>query len=222
MRTYLHLPYDHRADRPAGYDGEVRTPDALVEAFLAEHTAPGDRVLDPFAGFGTTLSVATELGREAVGVEYEPDRVDIAAERAPGADVRQGSALDLPDLPPCDAVFTSPPFMERSMSVDPFANYDQDSEGDYESYLADARSAFEGVGEVLVPGAPVFLEVANMRYEGSVTTLAWDLADAIGDPLYFEGETVVTWQDVGAAPDREGTYGYGYDHSYVLAFRTPA
>ena len=31
---------------------------ALVEAFLAEYTRPGDLVFDPFAGFGTTLLVA--------------------------------------------------------------------------------------------------------------------------------------------------------------------
>lgn len=222
MRTYLHLPYDHRTDLPPGYEGEVRTPHALVEAFLAEHTEPGDRVLDPFAGFGTTLSVATALDRDAIGVEYEPDRVEIASERAPAAEVQQGSALDLPDLPACDAVFTSPPFMEASMTVDPFENYDETSDGDYEGYLADVRTAFTGVRDALRPGAPVFVDVANMRYEGSVTTLACDLGAVIREPLSFEGETVVTWEDVGAAPQRDGAFGYGYDHSYVLRFRRPA
>lgn len=39
-----------------------------VEAF----TAPGDVVLDPMCGIGTTLVEAAHLGRHGVGVEYEP------------------------------------------------------------------------------------------------------------------------------------------------------
>jgi hypothetical protein len=38
---------------------DARHPRALVERFLAEHTRPGDLVFDPFAGFGTTLRVAS-------------------------------------------------------------------------------------------------------------------------------------------------------------------
>jgi DNA modification methylase len=45
--------------------------------------APGSdgTVLDPFAGSGTTLMVARKLGRKAVGVELNPDYIDIIRQR---------------------------------------------------------------------------------------------------------------------------------------------
>jgi DNA modification methylase len=41
----------------------------------------GDTVLDPFAGSGTTLQVATELGRESIGIELNPAYADLIRRR---------------------------------------------------------------------------------------------------------------------------------------------
>jgi hypothetical protein len=50
-----------------------------VAAHAIEHyTAPGDLVLDPMCGIGTTLVEAVHAGRRAVGIEYEPHWVDVA------------------------------------------------------------------------------------------------------------------------------------------------
>jgi site-specific DNA-methyltransferase (adenine-specific) len=51
-------------------------PEALLERVLRALTQPGDRVLDPYAGSGTTLVVAARLGRSFVGI----DRSDVAKE----------------------------------------------------------------------------------------------------------------------------------------------
>ena len=47
-------------------------PQALPRWFIELFTDPGDTVLDPFAGSGTTLAVALALGRNALGVELAP------------------------------------------------------------------------------------------------------------------------------------------------------
>ena len=53
-------------------------PEALPEWFIKLFTAPGDCVLDPFAGSGTTIAVAQRLGRNAVGIEIMEEYCKIA------------------------------------------------------------------------------------------------------------------------------------------------
>ena len=220
METYLSLPYGHDAPLPEGYVDEVRTPDALVERFVRERTAPGDGVFDPFAGFGTTLTVAERLGREPHGIEYEPDRVAVIADRlADPSGVERGDAreFDPESIPACSLCFTSPPFMTRGMDANPFRNYA--GESTYADYLDDVETAFERVARAVALGGLVVVDAANLRTgEREPTTLAWDLADAIRgvDALSFVTEVVVTWE---RPAGHEGeAYQYGYDHSYCLVF----
>jgi site-specific DNA-methyltransferase (adenine-specific) len=56
-------------------------PASLVEKFIKWTTGPGDLVLDPFMGSGTTLRAAKDLGRRAIGIEIEERYCEIAAKR---------------------------------------------------------------------------------------------------------------------------------------------
>jgi DNA modification methylase len=47
-------------------------PEDLVTLLMATLTNPGDSVLDPYAGSGTTLRVAHKLGRRSLGIEASP------------------------------------------------------------------------------------------------------------------------------------------------------
>jgi hypothetical protein len=51
---------------------------AVAAYAIAHYTQPGDLVLDPMCGIGTTLVEAVRAGRRAVGIEYEPHWVDVA------------------------------------------------------------------------------------------------------------------------------------------------
>ena len=59
-------------------------PPALVEPCLALSTHPGDLVLDPFIGSGTTGLVALKMQRRFIGVELNPEYAEIAKRRLHG------------------------------------------------------------------------------------------------------------------------------------------
>jgi len=54
-----------------------QSPVALLLRIILSSTRPGDLVFDPFAGTGTTLVVAKQLKRRAIGVEIDPDYVKL-------------------------------------------------------------------------------------------------------------------------------------------------
>lgn len=56
-------------------------PPKLIEPCILAGCPSGGLVLDPFAGSGTTLMVAQQLGRRAVGIELNPAYVDLAEQR---------------------------------------------------------------------------------------------------------------------------------------------
>jgi len=59
----------------------TQKPEALLQRILLATTNPGDVVLDPFFGTGTTGAVAKRLGRQFIGIERDPDYAKAATER---------------------------------------------------------------------------------------------------------------------------------------------
>ena len=66
-------------------------PADLVEPCIKAGCPEGGTVLDPFAGSGTTLAVAAELGRNAIGCELNPAYIELAEKRI--KESRAGVAL---------------------------------------------------------------------------------------------------------------------------------
>jgi site-specific DNA-methyltransferase (cytosine-N4-specific) len=56
-------------------------PPALVEPCILASTRPGDVVLDPFFGSGTTGEVAQRLGRQWIGCELNPEYCALQQQR---------------------------------------------------------------------------------------------------------------------------------------------
>jgi modification methylase len=98
---------------------------AIAAQAIAHYTNPGDLVLDPMCGIGTTLIEAVHAGRNALGVEYEPRWAHIARSNLTHAteqgargtgQVYRGDARTLLDLIPQEhhgrvsLVVTSPPY----------------------------------------------------------------------------------------------------------------
>jgi DNA modification methylase len=56
-------------------------PPKLVAPMIQAGSKPGDLVLDPFMGSGTTAQVAQDLGRDWIGVELNPDYIKLQDKR---------------------------------------------------------------------------------------------------------------------------------------------
>ncbi|MEE3120713.1 MAG: DNA methyltransferase [Pseudomonadota bacterium] len=85
MRSDWVLPICNGGERLKGEDGAklhpTQKPEMLLNRVLLASTNPGDVVLDPFFGTGTTGAVARKLGRHFIGIENEPAYVQAATAR---------------------------------------------------------------------------------------------------------------------------------------------
>ena len=59
----------------------TQKPEALLERLIEACTEPGDLVLDPYAGSGTTLAVSARLGRLSVGIDAGSEALRVARKR---------------------------------------------------------------------------------------------------------------------------------------------
>jgi modification methylase len=85
MRSDWTLPLCTGEERLKGDDGNklhpTQKPEALLYRVLLAATKPGDVVLDPFFGTGTTGAAAKRLGRKYIGLEQDPTYIAGAKER---------------------------------------------------------------------------------------------------------------------------------------------
>lgn len=150
--TLWDYPSQHYGDTMQGdkrYKGA--TPSYVIWNLLQRYTKPGDVVMDPMCGSGTTLDVCLDLGREGIGFDVAPSR----------ADIRPADARKLPLKPETvDFVFVDPPYSTHlKYSGHPQCIGELDANGpDY--YAAMGRALGE-MHRVLKPGGHLGLYVSD-------------------------------------------------------------
>lgn len=177
---------------------DIHIPLSIVEQVVRATTAPGDRVLDPFAGYGTTLLACENSGRRGVGVELLPEHVHIATARAPESTVIEGDARGLHRLVEGQFAlcFTAPPFRTKNDHPhDPLTGYELEG-GDYAAYLDSLTGILRHAVGFVVPGGYLVLNVANIRYRGETTLLAWDVATRVKEVIPLLSETIIVWDEM--------------------------
>lgn len=71
----------HMATETGNKNHSAAFPSTLPDWFIRLFTRPGDTVLDPFMGSGTTIMAALALGRRAIGIEIMPEYVALVEKR---------------------------------------------------------------------------------------------------------------------------------------------
>ncbi len=85
MRSDWLIPICTGSERLRDQDGHkahsTQKPEALLHRAILAATRPGDVVLDPFLGSGTTAAVAKRLGRRYIGIERDEGYAKLARDR---------------------------------------------------------------------------------------------------------------------------------------------
>ncbi len=98
MRSDWTIPICSGHERLKNGDGEkahsTQKPEALLHRVIVSSSKPGDVVLDPFFGSGTTGAVARRLGRHFIGIERDKAYAKIARTRIAGVEPAESEAVE--------------------------------------------------------------------------------------------------------------------------------
>ena len=99
MRSDWLIPLCTGGERLKGADGAkahpTQKPEALLHRVILAASKPGDVVLDPFFGTGTTGAAAKQLGRVFIGIEREEDYAEGALARIASVEELPAEALKM-------------------------------------------------------------------------------------------------------------------------------
>ncbi len=207
---FITLPYTLERAAPPFEDNGIVYPASLVRHFLKHYTKKNDKVLDPFAGLGTTLFAAEEMGRIPYGVESERQRFEwTAGQMKHWQHLRHDDSARIArlDLPKMDFCITSPPFMSKDHQWNPLYSGNPAYKG-YPAYIARLKHTFSEIAKVMKKGAHVVVQVDNIRGRRAFTPLVHDMAAAIAASLRLDDEKIIRWEN--------GPADYPYTHCLIF------
>lgn len=215
----------------------------LIEFF----TKPGQRVLDPFVGSGSTLLACAQTGRLGVGIELVERWAEVSRARLDQVDgaerqeVLQGDArrvMAALEAESFDMVVTSPPYwmilrkdwdhkVRAERKAKGLSTRYSDEKNDlgnlesYDAFLGELGSVFAECWRVLKPRRYMCVIVSDFRHKSRFVAYHADIASVVESVGFsLEGITILV-------QDNKNLYPYGVPfafvsnihHQYILVFR---
>ena len=199
---------------------------------------PGEIILDPFAGSGSTIVSAYSLGKKGVGFELSKEYTSLIQKRIKEfqlnlnqnkqklikPEIYNKTIFEIPSVikeDSVDLVITSPPYWNilterRSADKKTVRKY-SDSEEDlgniasYEEFLQKLKDAFKGVYNVLKKGKYCIIVVMDIRKKSKFYPFHIDLISKM-DEIGFELDDIIIW-------DRQKEYNNMRPLGYPFVFR---
>jgi DNA modification methylase len=206
----------------------------LPEKYIKLFSHPGETVLDPFCGSGTTNVVAQELGCNSVGIDINPYSVDLTGQRLSRHVGRWEETRHMVVAGDCraimkempkdavDLIVTSPPYFD-------VVDYQDDNEAQlgnlhqYGEFLAGMGQAFQGMRRVLKPGGYAAVNTQDLFKKDAKCPIHSDyirLGREAGLQIMNINIYILNYSTGGRL-----VYGYPLsyypknDHEYILIFR---
>lgn len=213
---------------------------SMISNFVEFFTKEGAKVIDPFAGIGSTLEACKRTGRIGYGIELNKKYFDIIKHRLPefknnifNDDCRNIDKLGLPSF---DFSISSPPYWDvLNRSTDGFKR-DREEKGldvnysdslldlgnidDYDVFLREVCSVYLKLYDLMNDGAYICIIVKNIKKNGKMYPLAWDIARELGKKYVLKDEKLWIQDEIGLSP-----YGYPFTwasnilHHYCIILR---
>lgn len=210
-----------------------------VSRLIRMFTRPGTRVLDPFAGVGSTLKAAALEGREGIGFELYPYFAELARQRLntelpsgvslPNQVIWEGDARILASKLESDSIsfiVTSPPYwgilnkkadhkvQQERLANGLVTNYGDDSRDlgnieSYDAFIEDLASTLAICGEALALKRYMALIVGDFRHGSRYYLFHADIARAMHERGYVLQAMNVLYQR------HKRVFPYGYPYAYV-------
>lgn len=209
---YMELPYKHERAAPSFDSAEDKFPDTLVRTFLERYTKQGDKVFDPFAGLGTTLFTAEDMGRIPYGIEHDERRYEwVAGQLEHWTNMACADAGDMNEcgLPKMNFCITSPPFMAKNHQWNPLYGGDPAYAG-YDNYLKRMGDIFATLSDRMKRGAYIAVHLDNLKRGNIYTPLVRDVSLQIERSMRLDAEIMIRWTS-GTPP--------AYPHTHCLLFK---
>ena len=213
-------------------------PAALAEQFIGFFTKPGDWVIDPFLGSGSTLIAARLMGRNGIGIELYPDFARAARRWIQDVDadtrnivVEGDSRLVLSKLrdqgfPKMRFCLTSPPYWSQLSG--PAATHERADERkaaglaiqygdkrrdlgnipDYDEFLSQQQEVFDALYDLMEEKAYLVVVTNNVYRNGRLYPLAFDTLRSLSEKWVPKDERI--W-----CQDNKKLRPFGMFHSYI-------
>ena len=220
-------------------------PIQLAKRVIELFTHEGELVLDPFCGIGTTLLAAKQLNRNALGIDLNPNYIEVANQRmnqylnlSPSKQIAVcDDAINIDkyiDGQKVKLIWTSPPYMtllnkaRKNKSRKNRKNYQYHQIEQYsglpndlgnqedEIYYSSIRSIFEKVKSVLRPDGHCVINVGDFYRDNKLVLLHEGVIRTMTS-IGYKLENVIIWDKTNLV---NGTGIFGYPKRYMTMYVT--
>lgn len=240
---FVHIPVgrDKKILHPACF------PESIASEFIEFFTKPGQVVLDPFLGTGSSIIASKQLNRHGVGIEIYKKYAELSKERIANVNgnvktlVINGNSKDIKkifqkfSLPKADFCITSPPYwnqLKRSHKRQKARKnnglstiYGKNSKDiglidDYNEFLTEQKKIFEEIYDVMKNQSYLVVITNNVYYNKRMYPLAFDTLRTLSEKWVPKDEKI--WCQNGKPLWPFGifdVYVGNRHHHYCLIFR---